>query len=55
MRYYSDDTMIQFVHHKTSVLWKSHDKIIRLIDYSNKNEANELIKKLERVLYEDNE
>ena len=44
MRYYSDDTAITFVHHETSVLWKS-----------DKNEANELIKKLERVLYEDDE
>ena len=44
MRYYSDGTAITFVHHETSVLWKS-----------DKNKANELIKKLERVLYEDDE
>ena len=49
--YYSDGTAIKFVHHGTSVLWKSHDGIIRLIDYDDKNDANELIIKLERILY----
>lgn len=49
--YYSDGTAIKFVHHETSVLWKSHDGIIRLIDYDDKNNANELIQRLERILY----
>ena len=49
--YYSDGTAIKFVHHKTSFLWKSHDEIIRLIDYDNKNDANQLIQRLERILY----
>ena len=50
--YYSDGTAIKFVHHETSVLWKSLDGIIRLIDYDDKNDANELIKKLEMILYD---
>ena len=49
--YYSDGTAIKFVHHETSVLWESHDGIIRLIDYDDKNDANQLIIKLERILY----
>lgn len=50
--YYSDGTAIKFVHHETSVLWKSHDEIIRLIDYDDKDEANQLIQRLERILYD---
>ncbi|GMM13617.1 hypothetical protein LABF186_07320 [Lactobacillus amylovorus subsp. animalium] len=32
-------------------VWKSLDGIIRLIDYDNKNDANQLIQRLERILY----
>lgn len=49
--YYSDDTAIKFVHHDDSSLWESHDGIIRLIDYDDKNDANQLVIKLERILY----
>lgn len=49
--YYSDGTAIKFVHHDNPSLWESHDGIIRLMDYDDKREANELIKKLEEVLY----
>lgn len=49
--YYSDGTAIKFKHHNHSVLWKSHDGIIRLIDYDDKNDANQLIQRLERILY----
>lgn len=49
--YYSDGTAIKFVHHSASPVWKSHDGIIRLIDYDDKNEANQLIQRLERILY----
>ena len=49
--YYSDGTAIKFVHHDDSSLWESHDGIIRLIDYADKNDANQLIIKLERILY----
>lgn len=42
---------IKFVHHEHSCLWESHDGIIRLIDYDDKNDANQLIMKLERILY----
>ena len=49
--YYSDGTAIKFVHHDDSSLWESHDGIIRLIDYDDKNDANELIQRLERILY----
>lgn len=50
--YYSDGTAIKFVYHSASPVWKSRDGIIRLIDYDDKNDANELIKKLEMVLYD---
>ena len=50
--YYSDDTAIKFVHHDVSSLWESHDGIIRLIDYDDKEETNQLIIKLERILYD---
>lgn len=50
--YYSDGTEIKFKHHNHSVLWKSHDGIIRLMNYSDKEDANELIKKLEMILYD---
>lgn len=53
--YYSDGTAIKFVHHSASPVWKSHDGIIRLIDYSDKNEANEMIKEIERILYKSND
>lgn len=49
--YYSDGTAIKFVHHSASPVWKSRDGIIRLIDYDDKNDANELIQRLERILY----
>ena len=49
--YYSDGTAIKFVHHDDSSLWESHDGIIRLIDYYDKNDANQLVIKLERILY----
>lgn len=49
--YYSDGTAIKFVHRSASPVWKSHDGIIRLIDYDDKNEANQLIQRLERILY----
>ena len=49
--YYSDGTAIKFVHHDDSSLWESHDGIIRLIDYDDKNDANQLIQRLEEVLY----
>ena len=49
--YYSDGTAIKFVHHSASPVWKSHDGIIRLIDYDDKNDANELIQRLESNLY----
>ena len=49
--YYSDGTAIKFVHHSASPVWKSHDRIIRLIDYDDKNDANQLIQRLERILY----
>ena len=51
--YYSDDTAIKFVHHETSVLWKSHDGIIRLMNYENKKEANKQIKQLYEVFCND--
>lgn len=53
--YYSDGTEIKFKHHSASSVWKSHDGIIRLIDYDNKNDANKLINELKKVLYEDTE
>ena len=49
--YYSDGTAIKFVHHSASPVWKSHDGIIRLIDYDDKEETNQLVIKLEEVLY----
>lgn len=50
--YYSDGTAIKFVHHSASPVWKSHDDIIHLMDYEDKEDANELIKKLEMILYD---
>lgn len=32
-------------------VWKSHDGIIRLIDYDDKEEANKQIKRLYEVFY----
>ena len=49
--YYSDDTEIKFAQHSPPVVWVSKDKIIRLIDYDDKNDANEMIKEIERILY----
>lgn len=48
--YYSDGTKVEFKYHNPPV-WKSHDGIIRLIDYDDKNDANQLVIKLERILY----
>lgn len=50
--YYSDGTTIKFVHHAGTPVWKSRDDIIHLIDYEDKEDANELIKKLEMILYD---
>ncbi len=50
--YYSDGTAIKFVHHSASPVWKSHDGIIRLMDYDDKNVANQLIKELQEKLYD---
>lgn len=50
--YYSDGTAIKFVHHSASPVWKSHDGIIRLIDYDDKNVANQLVKELQEKLYD---
>lgn len=49
--YYSDGTKIEFKYHSSPSVWKSHDGIIRLIDYDDKNEANEMIKEIEEILY----
>lgn len=49
--YYSDGTKIEFKYHNPPPVWKSHDGIIRLIDYDDKNDANQLIQRLERILY----
>lgn len=35
-------------------MWKSHDGVIRLIDYDDKDEANEMITKLKNLLYKEN-
>lgn len=48
---YSDGTEIKFTPHSPPVVWVSKDGIIRLIDYSDKNDANEMIQKIERILY----
>ena len=53
--YYSDDTEIKFAPHSPPSVWVSNDGIIRLIDYSDKNDANEMIKEIERILYKNNE
>lgn len=51
--YYSDGTEMEFKYHedKSTPAWKSRDGIIRLMDYNDKNEANQLIQRLERILY----
>lgn len=49
--YYSDGTKIEFKYHNPPPVWESHDGIIRLMNYENKKEANELIPRLERILY----
>lgn len=50
--YYSDGTKIEFKYHSPPPsLWKSLDGIVRLIDYDDKNDANQLVQKLERILY----
>ena len=52
--YYSDGTAMEFKYHedKSKPAWKSRDDIIRLMDYEDKEDANELIKKLEMILYD---
>ncbi|RVU71800.1 hypothetical protein EJK17_00565 [Lactobacillus xujianguonis] len=50
--YYSDGTTIKFAYHIAQPVWKSHDGIIRLIDYDDKSDTNQLIIKLERILYD---
>ena len=49
--YYSEGTKIEFKYHNPPPVWVNKDGIIRLIDYDNKNDANELIQRLERILY----
>lgn len=49
--YYSDGTKIEFKYHNPPPVWVSKDGIIRLIDYDDKNDANQLIQRLERILY----
>ena len=49
--YYSDGTKIKFKYHSPPPVWANKDGIIRLIDYDDKNDANELIQRLERILY----
>lgn len=49
--YYSDGTKIEFKYHNPPPVWVNKDGIIRLIDYDDKNDANELIQILERILY----
>lgn len=49
--YYSDGTKIEFKYHNPPPVWVNKDGIIRLIDYDDKNNANELIQRLERILY----
>lgn len=51
--YYSDGTEIKFAQHSPPAVWVSKNGIIRLIDYSNKNEANKMIKEIEELLYGD--
>lgn len=47
--YYSDGTKIKFNHYKDVPVWESHDGIIRLMNYSSKEEANEEIRKVYKV------
>lgn len=49
--YYSDGTKIEFKYHNPPPVWVNKDGIIRLIDYDDKKEANQLIQRLERILY----
>ena len=49
--YYSDGTKIEFKYHNPPPVWVNKDGIIRLIDYDDKNDANQLVQKLERILY----
>ena len=49
--YYSDGTKIEFKYHNPPPVWLNKDGIIRLIDYDDKNDANQLIQRLERILY----
>lgn len=49
--YYSDGTKIEFKYHNPPPVWVNKDGIIRLIDYDDKNDANQLIQILERILY----
>ena len=44
--YYSDGTKIEFKYHNPPPVWLNKDGIIRLIDYDDKNDANELIQRL---------
>ncbi len=50
--YYSDGTKIKFTHHAGNSVWESHDEVIQLMDYEDKEDANDLIKKLEMILYD---
>lgn len=47
--YYSDGTKIKFNHCKDVPVWESHDGIIRLMNYSSKDQANEEIRKVYKV------
>ena len=49
--YYSDGTKIEFKYHNPPPVWVNKDETIRLIDYDDKNDANKLVIKLERILY----
>ena len=49
--YYSDGTKIEFKYNNPPPVWLNKDGIIRLIDYDDKNDANQLIQRLERILY----
>ena len=48
---YPDGTKFTNNERPPDPVWCSKDGIIRLIDYDDKNDANELIQRLERILY----
>ena len=48
---YPDGTKFTNNERPPDPVWRSKDGIIRLIDYDDKKEANQLIIKLERILY----